>query len=189
MDGRMIIICPWHGYDFDLITGQSSSGLKPMTFLFTQDTYQVEVVNGDVYVNTDRVLSLKPVKPTSSSAPLTNDKSDEASNVLQKDKDSLCYWAVRLTHEVGEKWRNKEITKTGYAPPPSQPKRHPLLNVVAPGKEKKRGKGASLASRISNLHSMANIEQWAIDLSWDIIARFSMEKDCGILLRTRLIVY
>ncbi|KAJ8311379.1 hypothetical protein KUTeg_010734 [Tegillarca granosa] len=103
---------------------------------------------------------------------------------------------VRLTHEVGEKWRNKEITKTGYAPPPSQPKRDPLLN----------------ASRISNLHSMANIEQWAIDLSWDIIARFSMEKvagaglpkeffddfvqvaceeakDCGILLRTRQIVY
>lgn len=84
-----------------------------------------------------------------------------------------------MTHEVGEKWRNKEITKTGYTPPPSQPKRDPLLNVVAPGKEKKRGKGASLASRISNLHSMANIEQWAIDLSWDIIARFSMEKVAG----------
>ena len=28
------------------------------------------------------------------------------------------------------------------------------------------------ASRISILHSMANIELWAIDLSWDILARF-----------------
>lgn len=27
-------------------------------------------------------------------------------------------------------------------------------------------------SRISILHSMANIELWAVDLSWDIIARF-----------------
>ena len=29
------------------------------------------------------------------------------------------------------------------------------------------------ASRIALLHSLANIEQWAIDLSWDIISRFS----------------
>lgn len=29
------------------------------------------------------------------------------------------------------------------------------------------------ASRVSVLHSLANIEQWAIDLSWDVIARFS----------------
>lgn len=29
------------------------------------------------------------------------------------------------------------------------------------------------ASRVALLHSLANIEQWAIDLSWDIIARFS----------------
>ena len=28
------------------------------------------------------------------------------------------------------------------------------------------------ASRIATLHSLANIEQWAIDLSWDVIARF-----------------
>ena len=29
------------------------------------------------------------------------------------------------------------------------------------------------ASRIALLHSLANIEQWAIDLSWDIICRFA----------------
>ena len=26
---------------------------------------------------------------------------------------------------------------------------------------------------MASLHSLANIEQWAIDLSWDIIARFA----------------
>lgn len=29
------------------------------------------------------------------------------------------------------------------------------------------------ASRIALLHSLANIEQWAIDLSWDVIVRFA----------------
>ena len=28
-------------------------------------------------------------------------------------------------------------------------------------------------NRIASLHSLANIEQWAVDLSWDIIARFA----------------
>lgn len=37
----------------------------------------------------------------------------------------------------------------------------------------KRGKGGTLASRVALIHSLANIEQWAIDLSWDIICRFS----------------
>ncbi len=32
--------------------------------------------------------------------------------------------------------------------------------------------GFKKASRIALLHSLANIEQWAIDLSWDIISRF-----------------
>ena len=31
----------------------------------------------------------------------------------------------------------------------------------------------SQESRIAMIHSLANIEQWAIDLSWDIIGRFS----------------
>jgi uncharacterized ferritin-like protein (DUF455 family) len=45
--------------------------------------------------------------------------------------------------------------------------------MVDPGQVRKRGKGGSLESRIAILHSLANIEQWAIDLGWDIIARFA----------------
>ena len=36
----------------------------------------------------------------------------------------------------------------------------------------KRGKGGSLASRQSMLHSLVHIENVAVDLAWDIIARF-----------------
>ena len=31
-------------------------------------------------------------------------------------------------------------------------------------------------SRIAMIHSLANIEQWAIDLSWDVMGRFSTVK-------------
>ena len=36
----------------------------------------------------------------------------------------------------------------------------------------KRGKGGSLASRQALLHSLTHIENWAVDLSWDVVARF-----------------
>uniref|UniRef100_A0A8C1BBR7 Uncharacterized protein n=1 Tax=Cyprinus carpio carpio TaxID=630221 RepID=A0A8C1BBR7_CYPCA len=57
------------------------------------------------------------------------------------------------------------------ASPPTQPNRKDNLTVVEPGIIK-RGKGGTLASRVALLQSLANIEQWAIDLSWDVIARF-----------------
>ncbi|XP_033725016.1 uncharacterized protein HI_0077-like [Pecten maximus] len=174
IDGRWVVLCPWHSYDYDLETGQSSSGL-------VQDTYPVEVVEGKVYVHTDRNVSLKPAKP----AQVTTDLTDTSSNVtVQENDNSLTYWAVKvlqtsnpedkakLTLKIGELWRSGEITVIGNHSPPDQPSRDPQLNIVAPGKERKRGKGATQSSRISNLHSLANIEQWAIDLSWDIVARF-----------------
>lgn len=34
------------------------------------------------------------------------------------------------------------------------------------------GKGGSPQSRIAILHSLVHIENWAVDLSWDVIARF-----------------
>jgi uncharacterized ferritin-like protein (DUF455 family) len=40
----------------------------------------------------------------------------------------------------------------------------------------KRGKAGSLKNRITLLHSLAHIESYAIDLSWDIIARFYSTK-------------
>lgn len=34
IDGQEKIVCPWHSYDFDLKTGQSSYGLKVRDDLF-----------------------------------------------------------------------------------------------------------------------------------------------------------
>jgi uncharacterized ferritin-like protein (DUF455 family) len=36
----------------------------------------------------------------------------------------------------------------------------------------KLGKGGSAQSRLAMLHSLAHTESWAVDLSWDIVARF-----------------
>lgn len=71
------------------------------------------------------------------------------------------------TTEAGEKsWTTQESEV-----PPEEPPRPLETKTVMPGREGKRGKGGSEKSRIAMLHSLANIEQWAIDLAWDIIAR------------------
>ena len=51
------------------------------------------------------------------------------------------------------------------------------VKVVAPGQTPKRGKGGSAASRQALLHSLCHIENWAVDLSWDVIARFGSQAD------------
>jgi uncharacterized ferritin-like protein (DUF455 family)/nitrite reductase/ring-hydroxylating ferredoxin subunit len=71
-----------------------------------------------------------------------------------------------MEEEGGKSW----ITKQQEIPPDTPP-RLSTAKVVQPGREAKRGKGGSEKSRIAMLHSLANIEQWAIDLAWDIIAR------------------
>ena len=55
--------------------------------------------------------------------------------------------------------------------PPERPPRLRDEQRVEPGQQSKRGRGGSERSRIALLHALANIEQWAIDLAWDIIAR------------------
>ena len=49
------------------------------------------------------------------------------------------------------------------------------MTLVEPGKAPRLGKGGSLASRQAIIHSLAHIENWAVDLSWDIIARFGAD--------------
>lgn len=60
---------------------------------------------------------------------------------------------------------------------PLIPGRNDSLEYVTPGRVKRRGKGGSLASRQAILHSLVHIESCAIDLAWDIIARYGTHKD------------
>ncbi|XP_066557643.1 uncharacterized protein HI_0077 [Amia ocellicauda] len=173
-NGKLALICPWHHFDFCLDTGTSSTGLQ-------NQVYEVRVVSGKVYINTQNTLSLNSIHG-SDSVPHDRLPPDEPLSV--PSEDTLCFWAtkilctsdpkekVALTQEVQERWNSGKITDVGQAVPPEQPSRKEGLTVLHPGKIK-RGKGGTLASRIALLHSLANIEQWAIDLSWDIIARFS----------------
>jgi uncharacterized ferritin-like protein (DUF455 family) len=59
----------------------------------------------------------------------------------------------------------------GDVPPPMEPARPPSPQLLDPRDVPRRGPG-SPAGRIALLHAVAHIELNAIDLHWDIIARF-----------------
>ncbi|KAK3422190.1 uncharacterized protein HI_0077 [Eucalyptus grandis] len=61
-------------------------------------------------------------------------------------------------------------------PVPDRPARLADVKLVPPGLMPKLGKAGSLQSRQAIVHSLAHTESWAIDLSWDIIARFGKQE-------------
>ena len=69
-------------------------------------------------------------------------------------------------------WREGSLT-LGHAAPPPRPAR-PERPVLRPPKEMaKRRAFGSLAGRVALLHALAHIELNAIDLAWDLVARFA----------------
>ena len=72
-------------------------------------------------------------------------------------------------------WRDGTITTIGAAAPPDRPSRPAKPELRRPGDMPRRGAGQSAAGRIALLHAIAHIELNAIDLAWDIVARFSGE--------------
>ncbi|KAK7351007.1 hypothetical protein VNO77_10123 [Canavalia gladiata] len=87
---------------------------------------------------------------------------------------------ARLGDSVASRWLNGAIAEP-YDPSrdltvPDRPARLSTVKLVAPSLMPKLGKAGSLQSRIAIVHSLTHTESWAIDLSWDIIARFGMEE-------------
>jgi uncharacterized ferritin-like protein (DUF455 family) len=82
---------------------------------------------------------------------------------------------VALSQSVAAAWRRGDMAEIGHAAPPGRPARpaRPLLG--APRDMPKRRAGGTQATRIALLHALAHIELNAIDLAWDIIARFTGE--------------
>ena len=79
---------------------------------------------------------------------------------------------IRLTIQYAKAWQSGEITEIGQTRPPAQPGRPAKPEILPPGKMPRRGtKG--VAGRIALYHALAHIEFYAIDLGWDIIARFA----------------
>ncbi|KAJ8615232.1 hypothetical protein MRB53_034604 [Persea americana] len=61
-------------------------------------------------------------------------------------------------------------------PIPNRPARLSNVKLVSPQLMPKLGKAESLQSRQAILHSLVHTESWAIDLSWEIIARFGKQE-------------
>ena len=79
---------------------------------------------------------------------------------------------ARLAHELARSWLRGEI-EPGTAQPPDRPARPARPLLLAPKEMPKRKAGPGLAGRIALLHALAHIELNAIDLAWDLIARFA----------------
>uniref|UniRef100_V5E2W6 Rieske domain-containing protein n=1 Tax=Kalmanozyma brasiliensis (strain GHG001) TaxID=1365824 RepID=V5E2W6_KALBG len=243
----MVVVCPWHEYDFSLRTGESSHGISACVYscqvrndiLFIQPPKPSNLsADQDVHSATAR-WELVELRPVSEASPAVASRQDAAQSLhLQasqlsiapnladadveqapssgKEQDAespleppspapktLVEWAVLVLSTSdpvkkvaytrfaakafrsgeckvigGGRWnisdpssgRREWITKPQETAPERPPRTKEEVRV-RPGQEGKRGRGGTEKSRIAILHSLANIEQWAIDLAWDIIAR------------------
>ncbi len=82
---------------------------------------------------------------------------------------------VRLSRRFAAAWAAGEIATVGTAEPPARPARPAAPELRPPREMPRRRTGKSLAGRQALYHALAHIELNAIDLAWDIIARFTEE--------------
>jgi uncharacterized ferritin-like protein (DUF455 family) len=81
---------------------------------------------------------------------------------------------VRLTFAFAEDWRSGAIAEIGACAPPDRPARPPRPELLPPNRMPRRKYGGA-TGRIALLHALAHIELNAIDLAWDVVARFTSE--------------
>lgn len=184
-DSTYIASCPWHAYDFNVETGESSYGIKTCTFPVTLRNGKVELVLGEA-----SSISLESITPISETVKFKHEKRIQQSGCPTEDTDTtLESWCakilntsdpelkIELTTQLFSKFAQAETTHPmplapGTVDPPAVPPR-PNLQQVNPWEMPNPGRGGTLKSRITMLHALANIEQWAIDLAIDICIRFS----------------
>ncbi len=80
---------------------------------------------------------------------------------------------VELSHRFADAWRDGAMTEIGNTTPPDRPARPDKPELKDPREMPRRRGAGSLAHRIALLHAVAHIELNAIDLAWDLIARFA----------------
>lgn len=84
---------------------------------------------------------------------------------------------ARLSRAFAADWRSGAIVEIGDAAPPDRPARPARPELRAPKHLKRRRISANPAGRIALLHALAHIELNAIDLAWDLVARFGGRAD------------
>ena len=167
------IKCPWHGYVFSLKDGSCED--DPC---HAADTLTLKVLNEQLYVQVEEHQQVKVINSNVESLQISFEIEAEIRN-----PSTLIDWArsildtsnprekVFKTAQVLELWGKGEILDIGTSVNNYNiPKRDtPSTEYKKVGK---RGNAGTLESRIAIIHALANIEQWAIDLGWDIIIRF-----------------
>ena len=197
------IVCPWHEYRFELKNGTSST-----CPLFSVDVLPVFVKcdeNNDEFVSVELSDDWELVETQLFTYTKHSCLIKEEERIVPEDSRNGCFenickganlvevavdilntlnpaQKVLKTFKASELWLNGDlIVGPTEVKPPSIPPREDNLGFVDPRNAPKRGKGGSAESRIAILHSLANIEQWAIDLAWDMIARFSQTQTLNSL--------
>jgi uncharacterized ferritin-like protein (DUF455 family) len=79
---------------------------------------------------------------------------------------------VRLSQDLAIAWRAETLTLGAPVKAPERPGRPGRPVLLRPGEMPNRKVGGSQGKRVALLHALAHIELNAIDLAWDIIARF-----------------
>ena len=80
---------------------------------------------------------------------------------------------VRLGRAIAAMWRGGSIGDVGSASAPNRPARPARPALRLPRDLPKRKISRDSTGRIALLHALAHIELNAIDLAWDMIARFA----------------
>lgn len=82
---------------------------------------------------------------------------------------------VEAARSVSRAWRRGDLVHAFTVSPPDTPARPAVPELLPPNRMPKRGKGGSERGRIALLHALAHIEFTAIDLAFDVVARFGAQ--------------
>ena len=179
--------------DFNVETGESSYGIKACTYpIIVRDkhlTLELDGSDGVSLVRMDPVIETVKFKHSRRSIASHAKPQTLPNSIAIRSDATLCESCshilncsdperkIELTTQLfaifaqGERYTPMKLG-AGTAEPPDVPPREGLKEVK-PWEMPNPGRGGSLRSRITMLHALANIEQWAIDLAIDICIRFA----------------
>lgn len=116
------------------------------------------------------------MQPTKTGKTMTNIQSSEQTlcDIAMAVLSTADPWEkARITRQSYVAWQKQPAPKLGTAEPNLRPARSSKPALLPPNQMPKRGKAGSKRNKVSLLHALAHIELNAIDLAWDIVARFS----------------
>jgi uncharacterized ferritin-like protein (DUF455 family) len=79
---------------------------------------------------------------------------------------------IALSHEVAAAWASGALPVGERITPPHRPSRPNRPQLLPPRDMPRRRKAGTEGGRVALLHAVAHIELNAVDLAWDLIARF-----------------